>query len=346
MNPHLFIPEGYKSILDLIKTEKAIKLTKDVFEHELAAELRLRRVTAPLFVLKGTGINDDLNGIERPVSFPIKFMEETQAEIVHSLAKWKRMMLGKLNIGKGYGLYTDMNAIRPDEDLDNTHSLYVDQWDWEKVIGEEDRNLNFLKQTVLKIFAAIKRAEHLLYEEYEELKPQLPDEITFIHSEELLEKYPEKTAKEREDLIAKEYGAVFLIGIGGKLQDGKKHDGRAADYDDWTTPTENGYRGLNGDILVWNPVLQKAFELSSMGIRVDKSALLKQLELECCEHRADLLWHKMLLNDELPLTIGGGIGQSRLCMFLLKKAHIGEIQSSIWPQEIVMTCSENNIYLL
>lgn len=346
MNSFLFIPEGYKPVLDVIKTEKAIKLTKDVFEHELAAELRLRRVTAPLFVLKGTGINDDLNGTERPVSFPIKFMNETQAEIVHSLAKWKRMMLAKLKIGKGYGLYTDMNAIRPDEDLDNIHSLYVDQWDWERVIGEEERNLAFLKQTVLNVFAAMKRTEHLLYEEYEELKPQLPNEITFIHSEELLSRYPDNTPKEREDLAAKEFGAVFLIGIGGKLQNGEKHDGRAADYDDWATATENGYKGLNGDILVWNSVLGKSFELSSMGIRVDKNALLKQLTLECCEYKVDLLWHKMLLNDELPLTIGGGIGQSRLCMLLLKKAHIGEIQSSIWPDEIINACEENNIHLL
>ena len=346
MNSFLFIPEGYKPVLDVIKTEKAIKLTKDVFEHELAAELRLRRVTAPLFVLKGTGINDDLNGTERPVSFPIKFMNETQAEIVHSLAKWKRMMLAKLKIGKGYGLYTDMNAIRPDEDLDNIHSLYVDQWDWERVIGEEERNLAFLKQTVLNVFAAMKRTEHLLYEEYEELKPQLPNEITFIHSEELFSRYPDNTPKEREDLAAKEFGAVFLIGIGGKLQNGVKHDGRAADYDDWTTATENGYKGLNGDILVWNSVLGKSFELSSMGIRVDKNALLKQLTLECCEYKVDLLWHKMLLNNELPLTIGGGIGQSRLCMLLLKKAHIGEIQSSIWPDEIINACEENNIHLL
>lgn len=346
MNDCIFVPENYKPVLDLIKTEKAIKMVKDIFEHELAAELRLRRVTAPLFVLKGTGINDDLNGIERPVSFPIKFMKETEAEIVHSLAKWKRLMLAKLNIEQGYGLYTDMNAIRPDEDLDNIHSLYVDQWDWERVIAVEERNLQFLKHTVKKIFAAMKRTEHLLYEEYEALKPILPTKITFIHTEELLEQYPDKTPKEREDIIAQEHGAVFLIGIGGKLKHGEKHDGRAADYDDWTTETENGYKGLNGDILVWNPVLQRSFELSSMGIRVDKDALLKQLTLEGCENRKELLFHKMLLNDELPLSIGGGIGQSRLCMLFLRKAHIGEVQASIWSEDIVNACSKNNIHLL
>src|SRR5690554_4810249 len=227
---YLFIPQNYKSVLKIDQTEKAIKLTKDFFQHHLSAELRLRRVTAPLFVLKGTGINDDLNGIERPVGFPIKFMNETKAEIVHSLAKWKRMMLGKLQIPEGYGLYTDMNAIRPDEDLDNTHSLYVDQWDWEMVIAKEDRNLDYLKEIVTQLFAVIKRTEYLLYEEYPELTPQLPERITFIHSEELLERYPELTPKEREDRITKEYGAVFLIGIGGALQNGEKHDGRAPDY--------------------------------------------------------------------------------------------------------------------
>lgn len=342
----LFIPQNYKSILKIDQTEKAIKLTKDFFQHHLSAELRLRRVTAPLFVLKGTGINDDLNGIERPVGFPIKFMNETKAEIVHSLAKWKRMMLGKLQIPEGYGLYTDMNAIRPDEDLDNTHSLYVDQWDWEMVISKENRNLSYLKEIVTQLFAVIKRTEYLLYEEYPELTPQLPERITFIHSEELLERYPELTPKEREDRITKEYGAVFLIGIGGTLKNGEKHDGRAPDYDDWTTETEKGFKGLNGDILFWNPILERAFEVSSMGIRVDKETLLKQLEIAGSEDRAKLMWHQILLNGELPLSIGGGIGQSRLCMYFLRKAHIGEVQSSIWPDEQIEECRKNNIHLL
>lgn len=346
MNDSLFIPQHYKPVLDLPRTEKAIKLAKDFFERQLSAELRLRRVTAPLFVLKGTGINDDLNGVERPVSFPIKYMNETRAEIVHSLAKWKRMMLGKLQINHGYGLYTDMNAIRPDEDLDNIHSLYVDQWDWERVISDEERNLKFLKQVVKQIFSVMKRTEYLLFEEYPELEPQLPDTITFIHAQDLLEKYPKLDAKERENHAAREFGAVFIIGIGGSLKNEQKHDGRAPDYDDWTTETENGYRGLNGDIIVWNAVLERAFEISSMGIRVNKEALTKQLAIAGCEDRAGLMWHKMLLNDELPQTIGGGIGQSRLCMYFLRKAHIGEIQSSIWPDDIIETCRKNSILLL
>lgn len=346
MIDHLFIPKSYQSVLKIDQTEKAIKLTKDFFQHHLSAELRLRRVTAPLFVLQGTGINDDLNGIERPVSFPIKFMNETHAEIVHSLAKWKRMMLGKLQISTGYGLYTDMNAIRPDEDLDNTHSLYVDQWDWEKVISNEDRNLQYLKHIVMQLFAVMKRTEHLLHEEYPELSPQLPEQITFIHSEELLERYPDLSPKEREDAIAKEFGAVFLIGIGGALKDGERHDGRAPDYDDWTTETGNGYKGLNGDILFWNPILERAFEVSSMGIRVDKETLLKQLKIARSEDRAKLMWHQMLLDGKLPLSVGGGIGQSRLCMYFLRKAHIGEVQSSIWPEEQIEECRKNNIFLL
>ncbi|WP_211236731.1 aspartate--ammonia ligase [Sporocytophaga myxococcoides] len=343
---HLFIPKNYDPILNLKKTEKAIKLIKDTFEHQLASELRLRRVTAPLFVLKGTGINDDLNGIERPVTFPIKFMKETPAEIVHSLAKWKRMMLAKLEFPTGFGLYTDMNAIRPDEDLDNIHSLYVDQWDWERVMSDNDRDINFLKKTVTQIYTAMKRTEYLLCEEYPELNPELPEHIHFIHSEELLEKYPDLSSKEKEDRIAKEYGAVFIIGIGGALKNGQKHDGRAPDYDDWSTESENGFKGLNGDIVVWNSVLQRSFELSSMGIRVNKTALKKQLEIAGCENRADLMWHKMLLNGELPQSIGGGIGQSRLCMYLLKKAHIGEVQSSIWPDEMVEECRKHNINII
>ncbi|CAN5557890.1 aspartate--ammonia ligase [soil metagenome] len=346
MHSSLYIPPDYRPLLNLTRTEKAIKLTKDFFEHQLSAELKLRRVTAPLFVLKGTGINDDLNGIERPVSFPIKFMNETHAEIVHSLAKWKRLMLGKLQIRQGYGLYADMNAIRPDEDLDNIHSLYVDQWDWERIISEEERNLKFLKKTVKRIYSVIKRTEYLLFEEYPELEPQLPEKITFIHSEELLDKYPDLKPRQREDKAAEEIGALFLIGIGGVLKNGQKHDGRAPDYDDWTTETEKGYKGLNGDIILWNRVLNRSFEISSMGIRVNKEVLNKQLAITKCEERMDLLWHKMLLNDELPQTIGGGIGQSRLCMYFLRNAHIGEVQSSIWPDSMMEVCKKNNIHLI
>jgi aspartate--ammonia ligase len=346
MSQNLFIPKQYKPLLNLNRTEKAIKLTKDFFERQLSAELRLRRVTAPLFVLKGTGINDDLNGIERPVSFPIKYMQETHAEIVHSLAKWKRLMLAKLHIKPGYGLYTDMNAIRPDEDLDNIHSLYVDQWDWERVMHPDERNLEFLKQVVERLYGVMKRTEYLLWEEYPELEPQLPETITFIHTEDLLSQYPDLSPKEREDRAAKEFGAIFIIGIGGVLPNGQKHDGRAPDYDDWTTESENGYKGLNGDIVVWNPVLERSFEISSMGIRVNQEALLRQLALAGCEERTNLQWHQMLLNGQLPQTIGGGIGQSRLCMFFLRKAHIGEVQSSLWPDDLVEKCQENNIIFL
>jgi len=346
MNIGFFCPQNYSSILNVNETEKAIKLTKDYFQLNLASELKLRRVTAPLFVKQGTGINDDLNGIENPVSFNIKSIENTTAEIVHSLAKWKRMMLADLDIPCGNGLYTDMNAIRPDEDLDNIHSLYVDQWDWERHISNEERTLDFLVFVVKKIYEAMKRTEFLISESFPQLKPELPDEITFIHTEELLKKYPNLSSKERENEIAKLHKAVFIIGIGSKLSNGQKHDGRAADYDDWSTETENGLKGLNGDIIVWNSVLESSFELSSMGIRVDKKALLEQLKIENQENRKELFWHKRLLNDEFPLSIGGGIGQSRLCMFFLKKAHIGEIQSSIWSDEMIKECSENKIFLL
>jgi len=342
----LIIPEGYKSVLDLKQTEKAIKLVKDTFEISLASELRLRRVSAPLFVLRGTGINDDLNGIERPVSFQIKDMGNQTAEIVHSLAKWKRMMLRDYDIRLGYGIYTDMNALRPDEELDNLHSIYVDQWDWEKAINHEDRTLGYLKWTVEGIYDVIKRVEFQIYEYYPEIEPVLPDKITFIHSEDLLEMYPDLPPRERENRVAEQFGAVFIIGIGGYLADGKPHDGRAPDYDDWTTSTDDKHAGLNGDIIVWNPVLKMAFELSSMGIRVDKEALKQQLILHKCEDRSELLFHRRLLNDELPESIGGGIGQSRLCMFLLRKAHIGEIQSSIWPGEMVAHCKKSNIILI
>lgn len=343
---NLIIPKDYTPLLDKIQTEKGIKLIKDFFQQNLATELRLRRVTAPLFVLKGLGINDDLNGIERAVTFPIKDLNDQKAEVVHSLAKWKRLTLGELKIGPGYGIYTDMNAIRADEELDNLHSLYVDQWDWEEVITKEDRNLTFLKNIVRRIYSAILRTEYLACESYENIKPFLPQEITFVHAEELLQMYPNKTPKEREDLICKKYGAVFLMGIGGKLSNGEKHDGRAPDYDDWSTKNEDGKFGLNGDILIWYPILNRSFELSSMGIRVDIEALNRQLRLENKEERKELYFHKKLLNGELPLTIGGGIGQSRLCMVLLHKAHIGEIQSSIWPEKMREECAKHNMPLI
>lgn len=342
----LSIPEDYQSILNLTETEQAIKQIKDFFQLNLASELRLRRVTAPLFVKKGTGINDDLNGIERPVSFPIKDINEDVAEIVQSLAKWKRMALAELDIKEGYGIYTDMNAIRPDEELTNIHSLYVDQWDWERVVSKEQRNVDYLKYIVKKIYSALVRTEFHISEAYPNLIPELPEEITFIHSEELAAKYPDLTPFERETKEAKKHGAIFVIGIGGEMPNGEVHDGRAPDYDDWSTPTINGSTGLNGDIILWNNVLNRAFEISSMGIRVDKDALLKQLEIRGAEERKELMWHQMLLNGELPLSIGGGIGQSRLCMYFLRKAHIGEIQSSIWPDEMKKQCKENGINLL
>lgn len=339
-------PVDYQPLLDKIQTEKGIKLIKDFFQQNLATELRLRRVTAPLFVLKGLGINDDLNGVERPVSFPIKDLGDKEAEVVHSLAKWKRLTLAMLKIEPDYGIYTDMNAIRADEELDNLHSLYVDQWDWEATITKEDRNIAFLKDVVSRIYGAILRTEYLACESYPCLKPFLPKKITFIHSQDLLDMYPDKTPKEREDLIAKKYGAVFIMGIGAKLSNGEKHDGRAPDYDDWSTPNEDGKIGLNGDILIWYPILNRAFELSSMGIRVDITALNKQLELEGKTNRKELYFHKQLLEGKLPLSIGGGIGQSRLCMVLLHKAHIGEIQASIWPEEMRKECEELHMPLI
>jgi len=342
----LSIPKDYKSVLDVNQTEQAIKQIKDFFQLNLAAELRLRRVTAPLFVKQGTGVNDDLNGIERPVSFPMKDLDDNVAEIVQSLAKWKRMALAELNIREGFGIYTDMNAIRPDEELTNIHSLYVDQWDWERVISKEQRNLDYLKYIVQKIYATIVRTEFHICETYLDIEPELPDEIIFIHTEELAERYPDLTPFERETEEAKKHGAIFVIGIGGKMPNGEIHDGRAPDYDDWNTPTVNGFKGLNGDIILWNNVLNRAFEISSMGIRVDKDVLLRQLEIRGLEERKELMWHKMLLNDELPLSIGGGIGQSRLCMYFLRKAHIGEIQSSIWPDKMLEECKANGINLL
>ncbi len=339
-------PEDYHPLLGLRQTELAIRQIKEFFQTNLAFELNLIRVTAPLFVLSGTGINDDLNGVERPVVFPVKSMQDSRAEIVQSLAKWKRLQLADFGMQPGEGLYTDMNAIRPDEVLDNLHSIYVDQWDWERVMRREERNVDFLKHVVTKIYDVILRTERYMGHIYPDIKPILPDEITFIHSEELEQRYPGLSPKEREKALCQECGAVFVIGIGADLPGGKPHDGRAPDYDDWSTPTYNGYKGLNGDILVNYPLLDCAYELSSMGIRVDPPALLRQLELHRLQERKGLLFHQRLLNSELPLSIGGGIGQSRLCMFYLRKAHIGEIQSSLWPAEMVKECREHNIILL
>jgi aspartate--ammonia ligase len=339
-------PTDYQALLDPCQTEHGIKLIKDFFQLNLATSLRLRRVTAPLFVLKGLGINDDLNGVERAVTFPIKDLGDAKAEVVHSLAKWKRLTLAEYKIPCGYGIYTDMNAIRADEELDNLHSLYVDQWDWEASITKEDRTMAFLKKIVNCIYGALLRTEYLACEAFPALKPFLPQEITFVDSEDLLQMYPNLSPKEREDAICKKYGAVFLTGIGGKLSNGEKHDGRAPDYDDWSTVNEEGKVGLNGDILIWYPILNRSFELSSMGIRVDKEALLKQLQLENKNERKELYFHKKLLNDELPLSIGGGIGQSRLCMVLLHKAHIGEIQASIWPEDMRKECKALGMNLI
>ena len=343
---YFFKPQDYTPILNLQQTELGITKIKDFFQANLSAELRLRRVTAPLFVLRGTGINDDLNGTERAVNFPIMDMGDVRAEVVHSLAKWKRLTLGDYGIENGYGIYTDMNAIRADEELGNIHSLYVDQWDWERVMTAEERNIDFLKMIVRRIYATLLRTEYLVSESFPQIKPYLPPEITFIHSEELRQMYPDKTPKERETELAKKHKAVFIIGIGGVLGDGKKHDGRAPDYDDWSTLAENGLPGLNGDIILWNPVLEIAFEISSMGIRVDKAALLRQLEIEGKQERLEMYFHKRLMDDTLPLSVGGGIGQSRLCMFFLRKAHIGEIQASIWPEAMIKECKEHNIHLI
>ncbi len=333
---NLTIPSDYKSLITVRETEAVIKKIKDFFQVELAKELNLDRVSAPLFVTPQSGLNDDLNGVERPVSFEVLSINNDRVEVVHSLAKWKRLALKRYGYEVGTGIYTDMNAIRRDEDTGNLHSIYVDQWDWEKIINEEDRNKDTLRQTVLKIYAALKRTEFYVASLYEKIKPILPDDIKFITTLELKQKYPHLTPKERENAIAKEYGAVFIMEIGDDIG-GEKHDGRAPDYDDWT---------LNGDIILYYPVLERAVEISSMGIRVDKKTLLYQLEKENAEHRKELLFHKMLLGGELPFTIGGGIGQSRLCMFMLKKAHIGEVQASIWPDEMIELCSKNNIFLL
>ena len=342
----VFIPAGYHSCLSLYDTQKAISLIKRVFEDTLCGNLNLSRVSAPLFVEASTGLNDDLNGVERPVSFDVPDIGR-DAQVVHSLAKWKRLALHRYGFRPGKGLYTDMNAIRADEELGNLHSLYVDQWDWERVITKEQRNVNFLKEIVTRIYAAMRRTEYMVCEMYPQIKPFLPHNIHFIHSEELLQIYPDKTPKEREHAIAQKYGAVFIIGIGCRLSDGKEHDLRAPDYDDYSTVNpENNLPGLNGDLLVWDKVLDRSVELSSMGIRVDKEALLRQLTLSGQEKRKELYFHKRLLEGTLPLCIGGGIGQSRLCMFYLRKAHIGEIQASIWPEDMRKECEELEIHLI
>lgn len=339
------IPEGYKSKLDIHMTEKAIKLVKDTFERELSGELKLSRVTSPFFVKCGSGINDDLNGTERPVRFEVGNMSDTKMEIVQSLAKWKRMALADYGFKPGTGLYTDMNAIRPDDEIDNIHSIYVDQWDWEMVIGPQDRNLSYLKNIVEKIYEAMKRTEFIVSEFFPQVAQTLPDRIKFIHTQEALDMFPDLSPVERERKLAKQFGAVFLIGIGMPLSDGQLHGGRAPDYDDWSTTNSDGFHGLNGDIIVWDNVRQDSLELSSMGIRVSQESLVRQLEIRHMEERKNLYWHKRLLDGEFPLTLGGGIGQSRLCMFLLEKMHIGEVQASVWPDEDRKEAEEKGVTL-
>ncbi len=338
--------EEYASLLDLRETERAIKFIKDFFQTELAKALSLQRVSAPMIVKGGTGVNDDLNGVEKKVSFTIPDDGHSLGEVVFSLAKWKRMVLADYGFGHGEGLYTDMNALRPDEVLDDLHSIYVDQWDWERIILAEERSLAFLERTVREIYEVMRKTEQAVHERYPRIKPILPPEISFVHSEELEKRWPSLSPRQREDAIAREKGAVFVIGIGASLSNGKPHDGRAPDYDDWITPTGENRKGLNGDIFVWYPPLGMAMELSSMGIRVDPSSLEKQLKIRGLEERREMRWHKRLLSGELPQTIGGGIGQSRLCMFFLRKAHIGEVQASIWPDRIRSECKERGIRLL
>lgn len=342
----LILPVNYRQRLLPETTEVAIKMVKDSFQRELSRALNLRRVTAPLFVLSGTGINDNLNGVETPVNFTIDCMGGARAEVVHSLAKWKRVKLGAYGIAPDYGLYTDMNAIRTSEELDNLHSLYVDQWDWEKVIQPEQRTLATLVDTVRKIYSALLETEQRVYEAFPHITPRLPKEIKVIHTEQLLKEYPDLTPRERETEAARKYGAIFLVGIGGKLSNGEPHDGRSPDYDDWSTPNSDGFTGLNGDVIVWDSILNYPVELSSMGIRVDKEALLCQLEIAGEMQRTELQFHKALLADQLPQSMGGGIGQSRLCMFLLQKAHIGEVQASIWPADQVEQCRQAGIHLM
>ena len=333
----LIIPENYDPVLDLRQTQEAIKYIRDTFQKEIGRALQLSRISAPLFVPKSSGLNDNLNGVETPVSFIIPQMPNEEIEVVHSLAKWKRMALKKYGFKMHEGLYTNMNAIRKDEEVDNLHSYYVDQWDWEKIISKEERNEETLKRHVLKIFKVIKHMEHEVWYKYPHAVNRLPDKIQFFTSEELEDRYPHLTPTERETAMCKEYGCIFVMGVGKKLKSGIKHDGRAPDYDDWD---------LNGDILFWFEPLKCALEISSMGIRVDEDSLVKQLETENCLDRLQLPYHQQIMNKELPYTIGGGIGQSRLCMLLLKKAHVGEVQASIWPQEMIDECSKHNINLL
>lgn len=333
----LLTPKSYKHPLNIRETEVAIKFIKDHFEHQLAKALNLTRVSAPLFVRKNTGLNDDLNGIERPVAFDVKSLNSETVEVVHSLAKWKRLALKRYGFQVGEGLYTDMNAIRRDEDADNLHSIYVDQWDWEKNINKDDRNYHTLVDTVRSIYGVIKFVENEVYKEYPQFPPILPEMIYFISTQELEDMYPQLSPKEREDAICKEKKAVFIFQIGDILKSGIKHDGRAPDYDDWT---------LNGDIVVYNPILDRSFELSSMGIRVDEHSLLQQLEKANAQNRKEYPFHKALLSLELPYSMGGGIGQSRLCMFYLRKAHIGEVQASVWSDEMDEWCRQNNMNLL
>lgn len=343
----LFLDSAYRSTLDVRETERAIKWIKDTFEARLAEALNLQRVSAPLFVRRGSGVNDDLNGVENKVSFKVKDDNGTEAECLFSLAKWKRMVLADYGFAAGEGLYTDMNAIRPDEDnLDNLHSVYVDQWDWERVIRPEERTLDFLKAIVERIYAVLRRIEKDVHAQYPALVPVLPERITFVHTEELQAKYPNLSPRERENAFLKGHGAAFIIGIGGVLADGQFHDNRAPDYDDWTTPTPGGRKGLNGDLFVWYPVLNRALELSSMGIRVDREALVTQLDIRNARHRLDQEWHRRLMAGEFPLSIGGGIGQSRLCMYLLRKLHIGEVQASIWPAAVLAQCRAAGVRLL
>ncbi len=346
MKPGLIIPPNYRPLLSAHETEIAIRRIKTFFQENLAFELNLLRVTAPLMVRAGTGINDDLSGSQRPISFRAAGLD-ADAEIVQSLAKWKRLHLADFAYPPGTGIYTDMNAIRPDETLDNLHSLYVDQWDWERVMGPQERNLDFLQEIVRRIYDAIYRTEKYVCYLFPVVGPAiLPETITFIHSEELEERYPDLEPVERERMACREHGAVFIIGIGAALRNGRPHDSRAPDYDDWSTPTGDGRCGLNGDILVYYPLLDGAYELSSMGIRVDPAAMERQLAICGNQERRELLFHRRLLAGELPQTIGGGIGQSRLCMFYLRKAHIGEVQSSLWPPEMVETCRQHGIVLL
>lgn len=333
----LILPEHYDPRLTIRETQDAIKYIRDTFQKEMGREMHLERISAPLFVERSSGLNDNLNGTERPVAFDMLGIPGETLEVVHSLAKWKRMALKEYGFLPGEGLYTNMNAIRRDEELDNLHSCYVDQWDWERVITKEDRTLDTLTDTVQAIFKIIKHMQHEVWYKYPHAVKHLPKDIFFITTQELLDLYPGKTPKERENLITKEHGCVFLMQIGSRLADGEPHDGRAPDYDDWS---------LNGDILFWFDHLECALEISSMGIRVDEAALSEQLKKAGCEDRKELPYHKMLLNGELPYTIGGGIGQSRLCMLLLDRAHIGEVQASIWPESMRKTCREHHIFLL